>query len=269
MDDYIELDVERDAVARALGVVPGVAVAGDDAGEGSVGDDDADDDGPEATPVPGAAPGDTADEADGGATAKLGALWRQWGLLGTGVTLVALGAGLVGLWLYRRRSADGSAAEEATEEWDEWTPSETMDSPPPSVDTPSPTGSADGVAGTDAGDTEDGPAPEPQQTALGEEAARSERGDDIPVRGRREDREDVDWSVREDRTPGDATESSQAGAGTDETTETETDASAEDEREDLPGASIDPAPLLGAAFLIATSALGRWARREHETGPGQ
>jgi len=258
MDDYIELDVERDAVARALGVVPGVAVA-DDAG----GPDAEDDGGPDPTPVPGADPAD----ADGGATARLGALWRQWGLLGTGVTLVALGAGLVGLWWYRRRSADGSTAEEATEEWDEWTPSETMDSPPPSVDTPSPTGPADG---DDAGDAEDEPTPEPQQTALGEQAARSEQTDDTAVRGRREDREDVDWSVREDRTPGGATASPADDRAAGEATEADADeSSAEDERDDLPGASIDPAPLLGAAFLIATSALGRWARREREADAGQ
>ncbi|WP_424003165.1 hypothetical protein ACOZ4I_03735 [Haloarcula salina] len=266
MDDYIELDVERDAVARALGVVPGVAVAGD-ADEDSVGDDDG---GDEAgmTPVPGADPGDT---GEGGATAKLGSLWRQWGLLGTGVTLVALGAGLVGLWWYRRRNAKGAVAGE-TEEWDEWSPSETMDSPPPSVDTPSSTGSEDDEAVEAASES----TPEPQQTALGEQAARQE-GDDTAVRGRREDREDVDWSVREDRTSAGSTASPPAGsragerpeADTDESAEDDADESAADERDDLPGASIDPAPLLGAAFLIATSALGRWARREREADAGQ
>lgn len=262
MDDYIELDVERDAVARALGVVPGVAVADAAADEDAVGGDES-----AATPVPGAVPSDTDDADDAGATARLGSLWRQWGLLGTGVTLVALGAGLVGLWWYRRRSADGSATGgDAAEDWDEWTPTETMDSPPPAADTPAPTES---TGDETVEDTDDEPAPGPQQTALGEQASRQERDDDTAVRGRHGGREDVDWSVREDRTPAGEAASTPASESMDEPPEGDADEPAEDEHDDLPGASIDPAPLLGAAFLIATSALGRWAKREREADAGQ
>ncbi|EMA23623.1 hypothetical protein [Haloarcula argentinensis] len=228
---FLEVEVERDAVASVLDAVPGVAVVDD------------------ATAVPASGPtGPAATEDSGpGLTDRLGSLWRQWGLLGTGLSLIALGAATAGLWWYRRRNAaetDVGSTDEDTPEWATERPSETPPPAEPSVDTPSPTDTEfEPPAAVE--ETEDTPTPEAEETALAGEMPQSESG------------------YRQQDSSGDTEPAGVAGSATEmdtleqaEPEPTETDA---DER---PEAKIDPAPLLGAAFLILSSALGRWATRD-------
>lgn len=225
---FLEVEVERDAVATALDAVPGVAVL-DDESAGS-------------TPAP-AEP----DEADGpGLTERLGSLWRQWGLLGTGLSLVALGAATVGLWWYRRRNASGTDDESADEYAAEWAADSRDETPPPAgspVDTPSPT-ETEAEPTPAPEDHDETPTPDPQETALASEPTPTESDD------RRRD-------------TGLETEQPAATGFGAETSADEAD-EADDER---PETKIDPAPLLGAAFLILSSALGRWATRDRDGQP--
>ena len=237
---FLEVEVERDAVASVLDAVPGVAVVDDDTAvqsSGPAGPDGTEDSGPSLTD-------------------RLGSLWRQWGLLGIGLSLIALGAATAGLWWYRRRNADetdGASADEYASEWATEGPDET---PPPAestVDTPSPTDTEFESAAAVEG-AEDTPTPGTQETTLAAESPQTESGH------RRQDSE-AGYRRRDngkDTEPAGVTgsESETATLEQEETERAETDT---DER---PGAKIDPAPLLGAAFLILSSALGRWATRD-------
>ncbi|EMA07669.1 hypothetical protein SAMN05443574_106135 [Haloarcula vallismortis] len=226
---FLEVEVERDAVASALDAVPGVAVVED------------------ATSVPssGLAGPDEAADSGPSLTARLRSLWRQWGLLGTGLSLIALGAATAGLWWYRRRNADDTAVEstnEGTSEWATEGPSETPPPAEPTVDTPSPADTAFEPPAAVA-EAEDTPDSEGQETALAGEMPRTESG------YRQQDGEG-------DTEPAGVTgaEAQPPAQGEPEHGETDTD--------ERPGANIDPAPLLGAAFLILSSAVGRWATRD-------
>lgn len=239
---FLEVEVERDAVASVLDAVPGVAVV-DDATAVS-------------TPPP-TGP-DSADESqpDGpGLTERLGSLWRQWGLLGTGLTLIGLGVATAGLWWYRRRNADRPGSESTDEYASEWATDSPGETPPPTestVDTPSPidsgfepSASEDDAEDTPAADTDDTPTPGTRETALASEATPTES----------EDRQrDTGLETAQSDVAGFETETD--AFGEDETAADETDT---DER---PEAKIDPAPLLGAAFLILSSAIGRWTTRD-------
>ena len=232
----LEVEVERDAVASVLGAVPGVAVVDDDT----------------AGPSPGPAGPDGADESGPGLTDRLKSLWRQWGLLGTGLSLMALGAATAGLWWYRRRNADGPGVEgtdEYASEWDADSPGETPPPAEPTAGTPSPTG-------TDV-----------------EPTAPAEAADEFSTPGTRETTlaSEMPQGRSEDRRRDTGTETERAGVPESETEaetleqeETERDETepAETDTDERPEAKVDPAPLLGAAFLILSSALGRWATRD-------
>ena len=224
---FLEVEVERDAVASVLDAVPGVAVV-DDAAVPSPRPDGADDSGP-------------------GLTDRLKSLWRQWGLLGTGLSLMALGAATAGFWWYRRRKADGVDAASTDEDASEWATERPDETPPPtepSGDTPSPAETEFEPTAV-AEDVDETPTPEAQETALASEMPQTE-----PESRQQETWGETELSVApESETETDSPERA-------ETEPTETDA---DER---PAAKIDPAPLLGAAFLILSSALGRWATRD-------
>ncbi|MEF8828089.1 MAG: hypothetical protein V5A49_03580 [Haloarcula sp.] len=238
----LEVEVERDAVASVLGAVPGVAVVDDDT----------------AGPSPDPAGPDGADESGPGLMDRLKSLWRQWGLLGTGLSLMALGAATAGLWWYRRRNADGPGVEgtdEYASEWDADSPGETPPPAEPTAGTPSPTGTdIEPTAPAEAAD--EFSTPGTQETALASEMPQTEPG------------------YRQQDTGGDTEPAGAAGSATgaeDETQRAETDAdetqSAETDADDRPEAKIDPAPLLGAAFLVLSSALGRWATRDRTDQP--
>jgi hypothetical protein len=224
----LEVEVERDAVASVLDAVPGVAVVDDVATDPIPTGPESPDDGP-------------------GLTDRLAAVWHQWGLLGTGLSLIALGAATAGLWWYRRRNADdtdGAGMDDYATEWDTDSAVDTPASSESAVDTPSPTDS--GFEPTaPAEDADDTSMPEPQEPALASDTTPSRSGDRRQYTG-----------SGTDRAAGAGAESEADTLRQDEPERDESDA---DER---PEAKIDPAPLLGAAFLIVTSAIGRWVTRE-------
>ncbi|AJF26488.1 hypothetical protein EGO51_05500 [Haloarcula hispanica] len=228
---FLEVEVERDAIASALDAAPGVAVV-DDTTTG---------------PSPGPAGPDGAEDSGPSLTDRLGSLWRQWGLLGTGLSLIALGAATAGLWWYRRRNADGTDAGSTDEDASEWATERPDDTPPPaepSVDTPSPAETEfEPTAAVE--DAEETPAPEAQETSLATEMPRTES---------ESRRQDTGTGTELSGAPKSETETDTLEQVETEPTETDTD--------ERPEAKIDPAPLLGAAFLILSSALGRWATRE-------
>lgn len=228
---FLEVEVERDAVASVLDAVPGVAVV-----------DDA-----TAVPSPGPAEPDEAEDSGPSLTDRLGSLWRQWGLLGTGLSLIALGAATTGLWWYRRRNADETdvgSADEYASEWDTEGPDATASPAEAAVDTPSPTETEfEPTAAVE--EAEDTQTPETKETTLAAEMPQTESGHRQQDRGRETEPAGVTGS--------------EMGAETLEREKPEHDETDTDER---PEAKIDPAPLLGAAFLILSSALGRWATRD-------
>ncbi|MGB9954045.1 hypothetical protein ACOZ4F_16775 [Haloarcula marismortui] len=224
---FLEVEVERDAVASVLDAVPGVAVV-----------DDA-----TAVPVSGLEGPNGAEDSGPSLTDRLGSLWRQWGLLGTGVSLVALGAATAGFWWYRRRNADETAVESTDEDTSGWAAERASETPPPAeptVDTPSPADTEFEPPAAVA-EAEDTPTPETQETALAGEEPQTESG--YRQQYSEEETEPAGVTGPETQTPAEG-----------EPEETDT--------ADRPGAKIDPAPLLGAAFLILSSALGRWATRD-------
>jgi hypothetical protein len=230
---FLEVEVERDAVASALDAIPGVAVA-----------DDA-----TAVPSPEPAGPDGADGSGPGLTDRLKSLWRQWGLLGTGLSLIALGAATAGLWWYRRRNADGTdvgSTDEGASEWATGSPGETPPPAEPGVEPTSPT-DTDFEPTAPAEDADETLTPEAQETALASEMPQTEPG------YRRQD-------TGGDTEPAGVAESETTA----ETLEQEHDEADTDER---PEAKIDPAPLVGAAFLVLSSALGRWATRDRTDQP--
>jgi hypothetical protein len=236
---FLEVEVERDAVASALDTIPGVAVADD-----ATADD--------ATAVPSPAGPDGAEDSGPGLTDRLKSLWRQWGLLGTGLSLIALGAATAGLWWYRRRNADGTDVGSTDEYASEWATESPGETPPPAestVDTPSPT-DTDFEPAAPAEDADETPTPEAQETALAAERPQTESG------------------YRRQDTGGDTEPPGVAGSGTEtDTLEQEGTERDETDTNERPEAKIDPAPLLGAAFLILSSALGRWATRDRNDQP--
>ncbi|KAA9398584.1 hypothetical protein Har1130_10210 [Haloarcula sp. CBA1130] len=227
---FLEVEAERDAVASVLDAVPGVAVVDDTA-----------------VPAPGPAGPDETDDSGPSLTDRLGSLWRQWGLLGTGLSLIALGAATAGLWWYRRRNTDRTDIGNTGEGASEWATERPGETPPPAesaVDTPSPADTQfEPTAAVD--DAEDTLTPEAQETALATER---------PQTTSESRRQDAQGDVEPAGVTGSETE-----AETLKRDETERDETDTDER---PGAKIDPAPLLGAAFLILSSAVGRWATRD-------
>lgn len=237
---FLEVEVERDAVASVLDTVPGVAVV-----------DDA-----TAAPSPGPAGPDDTEDSGPSLTDHLGSLWRQWGLLGTGLSLITLGAATAGLWWYRRRNADETDVDSTDEYASEWATEGPDEMPPPAeptVDTPSPTDTEfEPTAAVE--EAEDTQTSETRETTLAADRSRTESG---------QRQQDSEAGHRRQNTGRDAEAASVTGsemaAETLEQEETEHDATDTDER---PEAKIDPAPLLGAAFLILSSALGRWATRD-------
>jgi hypothetical protein len=233
---FLEVEVERDAVASALSAVPGVAVVDDTT----------------AVPSPGPAGPDGAGDSGPSLTDRLGSLWRQWGLLGTGLSLIALGVATAGLWWYRRRNADGTDAGSTDEDTSEWAAERPDETPPPAeptVDTPSPTETEfEPIA--PAEDVDETPTTETKETALASEMPQTES---------ESRRQDTGMDTELSGAPASETETD-----TLEQTETESAGTDTDER---PEAKIDPAPLLGAAFLILSSALGRWATRDRSDQP--
>jgi len=228
---FLEVEVERDTVASVLDAVPGVAVV-DDATDVS-------------TPAP--AESDGAESSGPGLTDRLRSLWRQWGLLGTGLSLIALGVATAGLWWYRRRNA--APTDQDASEWATESPGETPPPAEPTVDTPSPT-DTDFEPTAAAEDADDTSTPGTQETALATEMPQTEPG------YRRQD-------SGGDTEPAGAAESA---TETDTLEQAETEPS-ETDADERPEEKIDPAPLLGAAFLILSSALGRWATRDRTDQP--
>lgn len=151
---------------------------------------------------------------------------REYGLLGAGVSFVVAGLVSVGLWAYKRRSGDGEA-----------------ETPPPATEF-----------------EPESTTPAPTETSLGEESgSRSGAGsmseDSTPEpAGRTEaDREDVEWTTR-DREPSPASSEVETGVGVERDDEAESD----EDPVPRPGESLDPAPLLGMAFIAVSGALVRW-----------
>lgn len=232
---FLEVEVERDTVASVLDAVPGVAAV-DDATAGS-------------TPAP--AESDGTDDSGPGLTDRIKSLWRQWGLLGMGLSLIALGMATAGLWWYRRRKAAGT--DEDASEWATESPGETPPPAEPAVETPSPTDTVESTAAAE--DTDETPAPGPQETALATETPPTEPG---------YRRQDTEADTEPASVAGSATETD---ALEQEETEHDETQSAETDADERPEAKIDPAPLLGAAFLVLSSALGRWATRDRTDQP--
>ncbi|EMA21473.1 MULTISPECIES: hypothetical protein [Haloarcula] len=231
---FLEVEVERDAVASALDAVPGVAVADDDAA------------------VPSPAGPDGAEDSGPGLTDRLKSLWRQWGLLGTGLSLIALGAATAGLWWYRRRNADGTDAGSTAGDASEWATERPDETPPPaepSVDTPSPA-ETEFEPTTVVEDVDETPTPEAQETSLAAEMPQTES---------ESRQQDTETGSELSGAPKSETETDTLEQAETEPAETDTD--------ERPEAKIDPAPLLGAAFLILSSALGRWATRDRSDQP--
>lgn len=223
---FLEVQVDRDGVAAVLDAIPGVAAV-DDLDTGAEGTTER-----SAKPAGSAADNGTGDdtetpagtdrpsaESEPGTRDRIASLWREWGLLGVGLSMVALGTAVAGLWWYRRR---GSDEEEMEEKWD-------ADS---GIDTPAPT-------------TTDG-------TTLGDEVAGTPVDE---TDGTAEPAGDLGEREREQSAAAATTPSERA----DERSRTDTDS--EPDR-DAESGSIDAAPLLGLAFLVATSALRRWLRRD-------
>ncbi|MFB6223935.1 MAG: hypothetical protein ABEH86_09740 [Haloarcula sp.] len=204
-----EIEVERDAVASVLDAVPGVAVVDDAARDSSV-------------PTRAESPAEETGDDGSGLADRLASLWRQWGLLGTGLTLVALGAATIGLWWYRRRSTDEPAGESVATHGGDWDTDSTAETSP-----------ADSVAETSSPTPDDSRGdthrPETRRTELATDATHSQ------------------------------SDESQRHAVTDEFPTTEPDAREAETATERPETTIDPAPILGVAFLILTGALGRWA----------
>ena len=237
---FLEVEVERDTVASVLDAVPGVAVVDD------------------ATAVPSLGPAgpDEADDSSPSLTDRLRSLWRQWGLLGTGLSLISLGGATVGLWWYRRRNADETDVDSAGEYASEWAAEGPNEMPSPAesaVDTPSPT-DTEFEATAAVEEAEDTQTPEAQETTLAAERSQTESGHRQQDSGAEHRRQ----NTGDDTAPAGVT-GSETGA---ETLEQEAAEHDETDMEERPEAKIDPAPLLGAAFLILSSALGRWATRD-------
>jgi len=168
---------------------------------------------------------------------------RQYGLLGAGVTLVLAGLASVGVWVYQRRGGDGAETPP---------PSASVEPEPRVGETPSPSGETD----------------EAEPVSPVTESTAEER--EQPAGRVEGDRSDVEWTTRdrvETRTEFDA----DTGAET----ASETDAEMPDQGDDVepgeprPGESMDPAPLLGVAFIALSGALVRWLRSgdDGEQGP--
>ena len=152
-------------------------------------------------------------------------LLREYGLLGAGVSFVVLGIATVGIWVSRRRSGDGESE----------TPPTAFEPETTASGTPAPSGETD-----------------PMSPATESESDTTTGGTAEPA-GRTEDnRDEVEWTTR-DTGPARETRDS-----FDPDTETTAEPAGDDETGPRPGESLDPAPLLGVAFVLLSGALVRW-----------
>ncbi|WP_277540447.1 hypothetical protein [Haloarcula laminariae] len=226
-------DIDSPRVARVLGAVPGVAVGAD---EGAEADDE---------PGPPTAPGGS-DEDEGlrdripsPGTDIVGegdaSVVKTYGLLGLGVSMVALGIATVGIWVYRRQSGDESETPPPAEV-------DTGETAPTATPAPSTSGPESRVA-----DTDPDPATPSPSIAQPDEKPKP--------RGRAEgDRTDVEWEAR-DAEPASEPET---------TDESAIQESAERGDGARPAESVDAAPLLGLAFLAASGAVVQWLQTGNE-----
>ncbi|MDS0281207.1 hypothetical protein [Haloarcula onubensis] len=236
-------DVDSPRLARVLGKVPGVAVGGEQAAsereahrasERSRGDGEEPRDAPDEPAAPGASDESEDDglretvpvpETDADAKSAV----KTYGLLGLGVSMVALGIATVGIWVYRRRTGDGES-----------------ETPPPST-------------GLDA-DATVSPAPSTATDETESDTVLSRPGEQSdeeaePERGRIEgDRTDVEWTTR-DTTPDEEPEATPSELEPSAPGPAEPSA---DEDRARPTESVDAAPLLGAAFLALSGAVVKW-----------
>lgn len=224
-------DVDSPRLARALGTVPGVAVAGEQDAEDAAADE--------------TDPPATADDGDGlretipvpDTDEETASVVKTYGLLGLGVSMVLLGIATVGIWVYLRRSGD-----------------EDSETPPPStaVDTEAPTATVPEPSTAETGAPSSTPAP---SVATPDEAAddEAEAEPDRPSRAEG-DRSEVEWTTK-DRTPASEPSADDTPAEPEGEEPTEPEESDEETR---PGESIDAAPLLGVAFVAVTGAVVRW-----------
>lgn len=240
----LRLAVDSDALGAVLDRLPGVAVV-DDLADPTAADttDDADDGEP---PTDDAEPG------------RLAALVGEWGLLGLGVGFVGLGLATVALWWTRRGDdaepeiVPGGADESVSTVLDE----RTAEDGEAVGDTAVP-------AGTDDGHTVDRGPPAPEQTTTDPGAHTDSSGE--------ADGDAVDGTAGRAREEGDSGESAAADAArgdvADEGGVEDEGASGErapDERESeddadvLRRGDVDPAPLIGAAFLAVVGVVVRW-----------
>ena len=232
-------DVDSDRLARALGKVPGVAVASEQSGDRQANEPSAEPAGDETAPT-------VESEDDGGFREKLPvpdtdgidgeqtSVVKTYGLLGLGVSMVMLGVATVGIWVYRRRKASDGESE---------TPA-----PATGLDTGGPATSPTGPVATEPAADESVSVVRPDEE--------SESAEKPEPRGRTEgDRSDVEWMAR------DTTPAAEPAAGeSDEFAPRE----AESETDSRPTESVDAAPLLGAAFLAVTGAVVKWLQADDQ-----
>ena len=222
-------DIDSPRLARILGKVPGVAVEGGQEGDGLR----------ERMPAP---------DTDIGAEEKSSVV-KTYGLLGLGVSMVALGIATVGIWVYRRRTGGDGESETPP-------PSTGLDSDEPAVagldtDEPTPTAAETelSVGESEPSDLSIEQPGEPADDGVGEEPG---------PRGRTEgDRTDVEWAPR-DTTPTNEPETVSEPAERAEPGIT-------DEDDARPAESVDAAPLLGAAFLALSGVVVKWLQSGDET----
>jgi len=206
----LRLAVDSDALSAVLDRLPGVAVVDEPAEAATT--DETDD---------GAPP--SAEEAEPG---RLAALVGEWGLLGLGVGLAALGVATAALW-WTRRGAEDDTSEVEPGGADEGGPATTVLD---AGDDTAPDGPADSEErGVDPGP----PSPEPTTTDSGDHTERSTRVDSrsLDRSGERESEEgESDLDERD--------------SGADEDV--------------IRRGDVDPAPLVGAAFLAVVGVVVRW-----------
>jgi len=217
----LRLAVDSDALSAVLDRLPGVAVVDEPAEAATT--DETDD---------GAPP--SAEEAEPG---RLAALVGEWGLLGLGVGLAALGVATAALW-WTRRGAEDDTSEVEPGGADEGGPATTVldagdDGAPDDT-------AADGPADSEERGVDPGPpSPEPTTTDSGDHTERSTRVDS----------RSLDRSGER--------ESEEGESGLDER-----DSGADEDV--IRRGDVDPAPLVGAAFLAVVGVVVRWLGGDEE-----
>ncbi|WP_276271666.1 hypothetical protein [Haloarcula litorea] len=294
MADYtfLRVEVESRLVGRVLDALPGVAVVDDLTADEGADDDETDDTratGGTATASdarPGPAEVETTVEATATDTDEEPSAFREWGLLGVGLAFVVLGLATVGIWWYRRRSdgdgepetppptrpetdvsdslgrdatgfgGDERAVDRSTADADE---ESDEDADPDTGASSGPTDATDRDEATARGAEPTTPETKPSEgdeTPEGSEAAE-------PTPDPEATRPDTDIGAPESEFERpDTTSRTVLGEGDDgradavepgDADEDETaDAAASEDR-----GSVDPAPLLGVAFLALTGVVAR------------